>query len=285
MRSQSHRDGAGAVVGTPASKRKGRRLRAEGTLADALYQSLKRAIIENRLEPGTILTEQTIATRHSVSRAPAREALKRLTVNGFVTTRHRVGYLVTNVSVADMDEIFAMRLSLEPMATELAVPRLSGADLEILEELASQVPHVAEAPIKDHGILYTSLNADFHREIARIAGNRRLERTINTLIDELERVMLMLAYSSTIDQLLDQHFELLKVMRSGDAAAAAEVMRQQLSRDFELMRPLVLGTGTWLGLPTTTKLTLLADSAEVLLAGDREQAARMAPARRFPAVR
>ena len=252
MRSQAHRSRAGAVAGTPASKRKGRRMRADGTLADALYQSLKRAIIENRLEPGTILSEQTIADRNSVSRAPAREALQRLTVNGFVTTRHRVGYLVTNVSVADMDEIFAMRLALEPLATELAVPRLTDPDLEILEELAGQVSRVAEAPIKDHGTLYTSLNADFHREIARIAGNRRLERIINTLIDELERVMLMLAYSSTIEQLLDQHFELLKVMRDGNPMAAAEVMRQQLARDFELMRTLVLGTGASLGLLTTT---------------------------------
>ena len=252
MRSQAHRSRAGAVAGTPASKRKGRRMRADGTLADALYQSLKRAIIENRLEPGTILSEQTIADRNSVSRAPAREALQRLTVNGFVTTRHRVGYLVTNVSVADMDEIFAMRLALEPLATELAVPRLTDPDLEILEELAGQVSRVAEAPIKDHGTLYTSLNADFHREIARIAGNRRLERIINTLIDELERVMLMLAYSSTIEQLLDQHFELLKVMRDGHPMAAAEVMRQQLARDFELMRTLVLGTGASLGLLTTT---------------------------------
>ena len=227
-------------------------MRADGTLADALYQSLKRAIIENRLEPGTILSEQTIADRNLVSRAPAREALQRLTVNGFVTTRHRVGYLVTTVSVADMDEIFAMRLTLEPLATELAVPRLTDPDLEILEDLAAQVSRVAEAPIKDHGTLYTSLNADFHREIARIAGNRRLERIINTLIDELERVMLVLAYSSTIDQLLDQHFELLKVMREGNPMAAAEVMREQLARDFELMRTLVLGTGASLGLLTTT---------------------------------
>ena len=141
-----------------------------------------------------------------------------------------------------MDEIFAMRLKLEPMATELAVPRMTRADLEILDMLASEVPHVAETPIKGHGNLYTSLNANFHREIARIAGNRRLEKTIHTLIDELVRVMLLLAYSSTIDQLLDQHSELLRVMRSGDAGAAAAVMYEQLSRDFELMRPLVLRT-------------------------------------------
>src|SRR5579872_34417 len=119
--------------------RKPRQKAPEGTLADSLYQSLKRAIIENRLHPGTILSEQTIAARNAVSRAPAREALKRLAVNRFVVAKHRVGYVVTSVSVADMDEIFAMRLRLEPMATELAVPRMTPSAFETLEKLASEV--------------------------------------------------------------------------------------------------------------------------------------------------
>lgn len=209
------------------------------TLAEALYDSLKREIVENRVEPGTILTEHAIAARHSVSRTSAREALKRLVASGFVTARHRVGYLVTHVSVADLDEVFTLRLLLEPVATELAVPRLTKADLEILDRLASSVLRVAQAPIAEHGSLYSRLNADFHREIARASGNRRLQRTIASLIDELERVMHMLAYSSTVEAVLEEHTTLLRVMRSGDAPAAGRLMRDQLERDYSIMRDLV----------------------------------------------
>lgn len=211
------------------------------TLADTLYESLKREIVENKIEPGAILTEHTIAARHSVSRAPAREALKRLVASGFVTARHRVGYLVTHLSVADVDEVFTLRLLLEPVATELAVPRLTKADLDTLDRLASGVLRVAKAPIGEHGALYSRLNADFHREIARISGNRRLQRTIAGLIDELERVMHMLAYSSTIESVLEEHATLLRVMRSGDATAAGRLMREQLEHDYAIMRGLVTG--------------------------------------------
>ncbi len=121
-----------------------------------------------------------MAADYSVSRAPAREALKRLAALGFVRPRRRVGYIVTNLSVADVDEIFSMRLALEPIATELAVGRLTEIDGEILERLADGVLRVGPGE-EDRGRIITKLNADFHREIARIGGNRRLEQAIGPL--------------------------------------------------------------------------------------------------------
>jgi DNA-binding GntR family transcriptional regulator len=213
------------------------------TLADGLYESLKRQIVENKIEPGTILTEHGIAALHSVSRAPAREALKRLVASGFASARRRVGYIVPHVSVADVDEVYALRLLLEPAATALAVPRLTEADVAVLDDLAAGILHVAAAPIEKHGALYSRLNAEFHREIARVSGNGRLERTITSLIDELERVMHMLAYSSTMASVLEEHTALMRVMRSRDAARAAALMRQQLEHDYGVMRALVTGRG------------------------------------------
>ncbi len=213
------------------------------TLADGLYESLKRQIVENKIEPGTILTEHGIAALHSVSRAPAREALKRLVASGFATARHRVGYIVPHVSVADLDEVYTVRLLLEPAATELAVPRLTAADVAALDDLAAGILRVARAPIEEHGTLYSRLNAEFHREIARVSGNGRLERAITGLIDELERVMHTLAYSATMASVLEEHTALMRVMRSGNAARAAALMREQLEHDYGVMRDLVTGRG------------------------------------------
>lgn len=213
------------------------------TLADGLYESLKRQIVENKIEPGTILTEHGIAALHSVSRAPAREALKRLVASGFASARRRVGYIVPHVSVADVDEVYALRLLLEPAATALAVPRLTEADMAVLDDLAAGILRVAAAPVEEHGALYSRLNAEFHREIARVSGNGRLERTITSLIDELERVMHMLAYSATMASVLEEHAALMRVMRSGDAARAAALMRQQLEHDYGVTRALVTGRG------------------------------------------
>jgi DNA-binding GntR family transcriptional regulator len=220
-----------------------RRHSTDHTLAETVFEQLKREIVENRLEADTLLTELDVAARFSVSRAPAREALKRLAALGFVRPRARVGYLVTNVSVADLDEIFAMRIQLEPMATQLAVGKMTDADAAILERLAAGVLHIDEAvDDRDRGLRVSRLNADFHREIARISGNRHLEQVVMRLVDELERVMHMLAYSEGVGSVLDEHSQLLAVMRSGDAEGAGDLMRDQLQHDYSIMRSLVVNT-------------------------------------------
>ncbi|MHB8590189.1 MAG: GntR family transcriptional regulator [Candidatus Dormibacteraceae bacterium] len=222
-------------------------------MAESVFEQLKREIVENYLESDTLLTELGVASGFSVSRAPAREALKRLAALGLVRPRRRVGYLVTNMSGADLDEIFAMRIALEPLATELAVGKLTQEEAAILEELATGVLRVDAADDK-RGRIITKLNADFHREIARIGGNRRLEQTITRLVDELERVMHMLAYSTTVDSLLEEHSELLAMMRAGDPRRARDLMRQQLERDYGAMRALLMRT--------PTSLTLVRPTAE-----------------------
>lgn len=213
------------------------------SLADQVFDAIKRDIVENRLPAETILAEVTIASRHGVSRAPAREALKRLTTLGYVRAVPRLGYIVTSVSVRDFDEILALRLALEPLAVELAVPRLSDEDFDQLEALARKVLEVPAEPLERHGALYAQLNADFHRAIARAAGNSRLEQTISRLIDELERMMHTLAYSGSIGEVLDQHLSLLDTMRTRDAQSAAKLMRDQLQRDYEVMRGLARPSG------------------------------------------
>jgi DNA-binding GntR family transcriptional regulator len=210
------------------------------SLAQQLYDSVKREIVEHRLRPETILAEATLAEQYGVSRAPAREALKRLATVGFVRVVPRVGYIVSSVSIRDFDEIFALRLVLEPLAVELAMPRLGDDDAVRLEHLARRVWEIPARPRTERGALLAQVNADFHREISRIAGNSRLEQTIGGLIDELERFMHMLAYSDTVSSLMDEHMVLLETMKSGDAHAAASLMREQLANDHATMRQLIL---------------------------------------------
>jgi DNA-binding GntR family transcriptional regulator len=211
-----------------------------GNLADQLFQAVKREIVETRLQPDTILAEASLAARFDVSRAPAREALKRLAEIGFVRAVPRVGYIVTSVSVRDFDEIFQLRLTLEPLAAELATARLTEAEGERLAAHAAEAATVVERPDGERAVALAEHNSEFHRDVARISGNRRLERTIGGLLDELERVMHMLAYDASLGTVLDEHARLVRTMRSGDAAGAAQVMRDQLAHDYEVMRELAI---------------------------------------------
>lgn len=213
------------------------------SLAEQLYDSVKRDIVEHRLPSDTILTEAALAERYGVSRAPAREALKHLATVGFVRVVQRVGYIVTSVKVRDFDEIFALRLVLEPLAVELAVPQLRPDVDARLEQLARRVVELgADGDVAPR--LLAQVNADFHRELAALAGNSHLERTIAGLLDELERFMHMLALSDAVSTLLDEHLTLLGAIRRGDPAPAGALMREQLLNDYTTMREVILRDAT-----------------------------------------
>lgn len=211
------------------------------SLATIVFEAVKREIVTSALPPESILVESDVAARFEVSRAPAREALKRLAETGLVRAVPRVGYIVTAVSLSDFEEIFAMRLALEPLAVELAVPRLTADELDQLEQLARGAQGAMAQPRADRGLPLADYNSRFHCTLARASGSGRLERTISGLIDDLERVLNLLARTPDVDPFADQHLRLVETIRGGDAIAAARLMHTQLRDDYRLMRELAIG--------------------------------------------
>ena len=90
--------------------------------AGAIYQALRRAIIEQALEPGAKLPEDTIGERFGVSRTLVRHALGRLAGEGLVELRRNHGAAVAKPSWDEARDIFAVRLGLE----RLVVSTLAG---------------------------------------------------------------------------------------------------------------------------------------------------------------
>lgn len=210
-------------------------------LAQMVFEQLKRDIVECRLLPDEIIAETPLAERFEVSKGPAREALKRLEQIGYVRALPRVGYVINGVRVTDIDDIFTLRIALEPVAVRLAMARATPADLDALEQLAAGEPAARNEPLDRRGSKLARANSDFHTEIARLSGNVRLQRSIESLIEELERVIHLIA--ANLEEMRDEHPELVEVMRSGDADRAADTMRDHLVYDHSAMRAIALGEG------------------------------------------
>ena len=212
-------------------------------LAQTVFDRLKRDIVECRLMPGEIIAETPVAERFKVSKGPVREALKRLEQVGFVRSLPRVGYVINGIQVSDVDDIFVMRIALEPVAVRLAMPRLTDADLVRLEQLAAGEQAAHRDSGEARGERLARANSDFHAYIARLSGNSRLQRSIEGLIEELERVTHLLAVK--LEGVRDEHPELVDAMRAGDEHRAAETMRAHLEYGRETMRTAATGAGGW----------------------------------------
>ena len=72
---------------------------------------LTRAIVEGRLAPGSRIVEAEIARRLGVSRAPVREAARRLERQGVLVARPRYGFVVRSITVQEIDELFQVRIA------------------------------------------------------------------------------------------------------------------------------------------------------------------------------
>jgi DNA-binding GntR family transcriptional regulator len=105
-----------------------------GTKADEIALALEDAVISGELAPGTVLRQEQLSERFGVSRTPIREALRRLAATGLVSFVPNRGVRVRTISREEIREAFLVRAELEALATELATPRMTVADLERLAE-------------------------------------------------------------------------------------------------------------------------------------------------------
>src|SRR5579884_2415902 len=113
-------------------------------LGEAVYHTLREAIIRNLLPPGTVTNERALAETLQVSRTPVREALRQLTVEGFLTNVPRQGLVVTDLSLKDIEEIYMMRAALEGAAARVSAQMISPSELVILENVCAQMAEATE---------------------------------------------------------------------------------------------------------------------------------------------
>jgi DNA-binding GntR family transcriptional regulator len=106
---------------------------SDGTKADDLALALEEAIVSGEIPPGSVLRQEHLSEQFQVSRTPVREALRRLAALGLVSFEPNRGVRVRMLARDELREAFLVRAELESLATEIATPKMSSADLAALE--------------------------------------------------------------------------------------------------------------------------------------------------------
>ena len=202
-----------APLGVLASSRRKEVL----SLTDRAYRQLRREILSCRLEPGSEVSEADLAERLAMSKTPVRDALGRLRAEGFVRTFPRRGYLIVPLTISDMNELFDVRSIVEAGAAELAVERITPAELDELDRLAD-ASYDESVPSLDQ---FIGANRDFHIAIARASGNGRLQQLVARQLDEAERFFYVGAKARDVNpEVRNEHHRFVDVLRSRDRTAA-----------------------------------------------------------------
>ncbi|MBI4318610.1 MAG: GntR family transcriptional regulator, partial [Chloroflexi bacterium] len=197
-----------------------------------VYDALREAILSGRLNPGDHLTEEKVCSQLGVSRSPLREALRRLETEGLVRIEPRRGVVVTELSQGDLADLFAVRKSLEGLATALAAKCITAEELAKLREICAEMGRCIDAG--DVPAVPT-LNSQYHEVIILAARNRWLKGFMVSLRDHIQRI-----YSSSIQapdrasQSLKEHLQINEALCNRDAEAAERLAKEHLQHAEEV---------------------------------------------------
>lgn len=203
------------------------------TLTDRVYSNIKEAILDLRLKPGSPLVEDELARQLGTSKTPVRDALLTLERDGLVVKIPYKGTYVSEVSVRDATEIFALRAVLEGLAARLAARHLPPAQLDRAEQLLNQAD---EALARGDRQAASRLGAQFHGLIHGHADNRRLKPMLDKLDEQFVRLRhLSDRVEGRLVKSSGEHRRILAALRTGDPEQSEAAMRAHLEsvmRDF-----------------------------------------------------
>jgi DNA-binding GntR family transcriptional regulator len=195
---------------------------ARTPLTQAAYELIKRAIIRCDLEPGQQITEEQLAERFGLSRATVRPALKRLFQEQLVKTITRQRYVIPPITLKDAQDLFELRLLLEPVAARRAAGRVDQAQLKRLDELCRAQYRLGD---RESAEAFLRANTEFHVTVARASGNTLLAEVIATLLDREERLNhISHVLADRNEDAYHEHHELIEALVAGDGDRAERAM-------------------------------------------------------------
>lgn len=136
--------------------------------ADKVAEALAEAIFSGAFEPGSRLDEQFLAQRFAVSRTPVREALRLLATTGLIEIKPRRGAFVTQVSPAELEELFVAMGELEATCARLSALSMAPTERRRLEALHEKMAAIAESGDAE---AFADANHSFHTMIYAGAHN------------------------------------------------------------------------------------------------------------------
>ncbi|WP_193196612.1 GntR family transcriptional regulator [Nostoc sp. MG11] len=198
-------------------------LQQQRSTPDLIADALREAILQGIFQEGQYLRQDEIATQFGVSRIPVREALKQLEAEGLVTLHLNRGAMVSVLTAAEAQEICEIRSALEVKAIQIAIPKLSEADIEKAAVILEATDQATDA-----GVL-AKLNWEFHATLYAAAERPRLLMMIKNLHVNCDRyVRVQLTQMDYHERSQKEHYQLLDACRQRDLKTAVRLLKRHI---------------------------------------------------------
>lgn len=202
--------------------------RSYKSIGEILTEEMRKTILSGALEEGEYLRQRSLARRYGVSEVAVREALRHLEAEGLVETEPRKGARVSRLAPEEVTELWELRILIEKLLTQHAVPAIQPEDLARAEALVRAMSTERDA------VAWLSLNRELHDCLYRPAGRLRILRYANNLRNLIDRYLRMrLGVLQHYEIAEREHRSILAAYRKRDAALAVKRVEAHLRRTAE----------------------------------------------------
>ncbi len=196
------------------------------TLSATIGDQIRQDILDGSLASGSQLRQDMLAGAFGVSRIPVREALIQLEAEGFVTIEPHKGAVVTALSLAEIEDVFALRGMLETRLLRASIGRLTKADLAELDAIQTQFDKTIDD--NDAG-QWGVLNARLHMAMYSRAELPRTSAIVEGLLQTSERyTRIQLATKAALERAQAEHLQLIAHCRRGDVDNACALLERHI---------------------------------------------------------
>ncbi len=151
--------------------------------ADLAYLALRDAILSGELAPRARVTETALAERLALSRTPVRDAIRRLTMEGFLSRVRGEGLRVVGLQPDEVEQIFQIRLMLEPFAARRAARFATAGQIAELRALADEMEAITPPADDEQRKRLPERNARFHNLVMEAARSPRLSTMLAATVN------------------------------------------------------------------------------------------------------
>jgi DNA-binding GntR family transcriptional regulator len=192
------------------------------------YEAILIDIICGDLRPGQLVDEATLAAQYREGRAGIRDALYRLSLEGLIERRPRLGSVITDISVRELQQVFELRVHFEGRAAALAAQTATAEEIAAIRNSYRGVEKVIEGA--DYRRL-VQMDRAFHEAIAEATHNFYLQRIMAMLIASALRFWhyaLPRRAESALREEISTHLRVASEIERRDSEAAQKAMREVL---------------------------------------------------------
>ncbi|MBZ0331011.1 GntR family transcriptional regulator [Halomonas sp. ANAO-440] len=198
-----------------------------------IYRTLRLNIISGELPPGMQMKEEEVSEKFKVSRTPVRSAFQKLIHDGLVVKGERRGIFVAEWTIADIQEVFRLRMLLEPHAASQAAYKAKLEEIERLGELANEMHSIFVRKEENSIMDIQRNNHQFHTAIIQASRSPRLQSMLTPLVKAPVVIGAFHVYDDAeIQRSIYHHRDIVTALSLRDPELAEELMRVHLHMSY-----------------------------------------------------